>query len=139
MTLDENIAIVRRYYESVASGRDLAVADEILATDCLIHEPQQQLRGTTDLKRRLEAFLVAFPDLECSMDDAIAQGEKVATRYTVRGTHRGPFAGAAPTGNQITMGGMMIFRLADGRIQEAWGCADLLGFRRQLNPSPTAE
>jgi steroid delta-isomerase-like uncharacterized protein len=67
----------------------------------------------------------------------VAQDDKVAVRYTLAGTHRGPFAGVPATGKRVTLSGITLFRLVDGRLAEGWGCADLFGFLQQLGALPT--
>lgn len=138
MGTEENVAIVRRYYEDFSSRGDLAVADTILAPGAVFREPHQTLQGADSIKRRVAAFRIGFPDLTLTMGHVVAAGDMVATSYTLTGTNTGPFAGAAPTGKRVTMEGMAFYRLADGRIVEGWGCADFHGFLQQIE-TPSAQ
>jgi steroid delta-isomerase-like uncharacterized protein len=81
-------------------------------------------------------FLSAFPDLHWTIEDAVAEGNKVVLRLTARGTHRGAFQGIPPTGKQVTVTGIIISRLADGKIAEEWANRDVLGLLQQLGVVP---
>jgi steroid delta-isomerase-like uncharacterized protein len=135
MAVDDNVAIVRRHYD-LLHHYDEATADAIWAEDIAFYEPQQVIRGRDAGKRRFRAFREAFPDITATLYEVVAQDDKVAARYTLEGTHRAPFAGVPATGKRVTLTGIAIFRLVDGRIAEGWGCADFLGFLRQLGALP---
>jgi predicted ester cyclase len=82
---------------------------------------------------QLHAFLVAaFPDLQIAIDDLIAEDDKVVTRLTFRGTHRGPFRGIEPTGRPVEFGSIRIYRLEDGKVTQSWATVDVFGLVRQL-------
>jgi steroid delta-isomerase-like uncharacterized protein len=115
---------------------DDATADEIWTEDIVFREPQQVLRGRAAGKARFGAFRGAFPDLEATLHEVVAQDDEVAVRYTLTGTHEGPFAGVEATGKRVTLSGLAIFRVADGRIAEGWGCADTLGLLQHLGALP---
>ena len=135
MSIEANVAVVRRHF-GLLRRYDEAVAGAVWAEDLLVHEPQQTIRGRDGARRRVQAFRAAFPDGAATLHDVVAQGDRVAVRYVLEGTHRAPFAGAPATGKRVALAGMAIFRLADGRIVEFWGCADFLGFLRQLGALP---
>jgi steroid delta-isomerase-like uncharacterized protein len=142
VSVDANIAAVRRHHD-LLRDYDEAEADAIWAEDLVFREPQQVIRGRDGMKARFQAFRAAFRDAAVTLDDVLAQDDKVAIRYELEGIHHAPFAGMPATGKRVTLSGMAIFRLADGRIVEGWGCADFLGFLRQLGalpaPGPPAE
>jgi steroid delta-isomerase-like uncharacterized protein len=135
MSLDDNIAVVRRHHDLLRHF-DEAAADAIWAEEIAFYEPQQVIRGREAGKRRFRVFREAFPDITATLYEVVAQDDKVAARYALEGTHRAPFAGVPATGKRVTLTGIAIFRLAEGRIVEGWGCADFLGFLQQLGALP---
>jgi steroid delta-isomerase-like uncharacterized protein len=132
MAAEENKAIVRRYLEQLYNRGELAAADQIIDPVVVFYEPARIIRGREDLKRRAAAFRAAFPDLQVAIEDELVEGDRVATRWTLRGTHRGEFAGIAPTGKAVNVAGIIIWRVAGGKIREAWGSYDALGLMQQL-------
>jgi steroid delta-isomerase-like uncharacterized protein len=135
MTVDQHIAQVRRHFDLLHNYDDAAF-EAVWADNVQFREPQQVSHGREAGNKRYHAFREAFPDIEATLHDVVAQGDRVAVRYTLEGTHQGPFAGAPATGKHVTLSGMSIFRCADGKIAEVWGCADLLDFLRQLGALP---
>src|SRR5689334_10881275 len=137
MAEPDNVAVVRRWTnEGFAQGR-VELADELVAEDFVNHNPVPgQVPGREGLKTAVRGLRVAFPDLSVTEGDIIAAGDKVVLRDTIRGTHRGPFAGIAPTGRSITMSRISIFRVVDGRITENWNMVDMLGALRQMGAIP---
>jgi predicted ester cyclase len=97
-------------------------------------------RKTNPQKGVHAEFRAAFPDIACPVEDSIAEGDKVMVRTTCRGTHKGVFAGVPPTGKQVTMPGMVIYRIADGKVVDRWGLFDDLGLMMQVGaiPAPPA-
>jgi steroid delta-isomerase-like uncharacterized protein len=130
---EENKAIFRRYVEEVGNEGNLDLVDEIFS-DYVSHQPDSSVleRGPEDVKRFMGEFRSAFPDFHTTVEDQIAEGDKVATRWTMRGTHEGEFRGIAPTGKQITVTGIGIFRFSDGKVVESWDNFDQLGMMQQL-------
>ncbi len=130
----ENEALVRRYVEEVYDQRRLDVADEIFAPDFALHDPDLPggARGPEGMKRVVETFVGAFPDLQVSLDDGFSSGDKVVTRWTSMGTHQGELMGIAPTGNRVEVTVVGIWRVAEGKIAEAWVVFDALGMTQQL-------
>ena len=96
-------------------------------------------RGPDDVKRFMGEFQEAFPDFHTEIEDQIAEEDKVVTRWTMRGTHRGEFRGIAPTGNALEITGIGIFRFSEGKVVESWDNFDQLGMMRQLGAIPTPE
>jgi len=138
MSVEENKAIVRRLYEEVINKWNMAVVDELIATNYIDHDqrPEQVARGPESFKQVVTMFRTAFPDLHFTVEDQIAEGDKVATRFTVRGTHKGEFRGIAPTGRQVTVTGTDIRRIAGGKLVEVWMNIDDLGMMQQLGIVP---
>ena len=137
MSAEENKAIFRRYVEEVSNEGNLDLVDEIFAR-YVSHQPDghTEERGPEDVKRFIGEFHQAFPDFHSTIEDQIAEGDKVATRWTIRGTHQGEFRGIAPTGKQITVTGIGIFRFSEGKVVESWDNFDQLGMMQQLAAIP---
>ena len=130
---EENKAIFRRYVEEVGNEGNLDLVDEIFA-DYVSHQSDGSVlqRGPEDVKRFMGEFRSAFPDFHTTIEDQIAEGDRVVTRWTMRGTHEGEFRGIAPTGKQMTVTGIGIFRFSDGKVVESWDNFDQLGMMQQL-------
>ena len=142
MNLDHNKTIIRRYFEEAWNQGRLDLLDEIVAPNYVNHDPAVPglPAGPQGLKPILAGFRAAFPDLHFTIEDLIAADDEVVTRWTMRGTHQGEFAGLAPTGKRVTTGGIQIERLVNGQIVEHWRKSDDLGLMQQLGalPAPTA-
>jgi steroid delta-isomerase-like uncharacterized protein len=133
----ENEALVRRFLEEAYNQGNLAVGDELLAGNCVFYTPAP-IQGIAGWKQFATAFLQAFPDdLQLIIDDMFAAGDKVAARWTARGTHKGPLRGVPPSGNQVTWLGMALYSLSDGKITEVWGLNDALGIMQQIGAIPS--
>jgi len=133
----ENEAVVRRAFDEIAQG-NLDVADEIIAPEYVRHDLAggPDAHGPDGVKRLIAGLRTAFPDIKTTIEDIFADGEKVVVRFSVRGTHSGPFMGIAPTGREATWRGVNIYRVSGGRIRETWQLADGLGLLRQLGAAP---
>lgn len=138
MSSEQNKAIVRRGYEEAWNKGNLAVIDEILASDSVGYDPvnPEPIRGPEGLKQTISMYRDAFPDLSFTIVDQVAEGDKVATRWTSRGTHKGDLFGTAATGKQTTVRGMEISRLAGGKVVETHVSWDTLGLLQQLGTVP---
>ena len=136
---EENKAIVRRIFEEVWNQNDLAVADEVVASDQVNHDPglPGMPSGPEGLKYLVQTFRAAFPDLQFTVEDQVAEGDKVVTRWTMRGSNTGSFLGMPPTGRTVAVSGINIDRLANGKLVEHWRSADQLGMLQQLGLIPT--
>jgi steroid delta-isomerase-like uncharacterized protein len=133
VSTEGNRAIFRRYIEEVWNQTNLELVDEIFDR-YISHQPDGSTlrRGPEDVKRFVGEFRTAFPDLRLSIEDQIAEGDKVVTRVTVRGTHHGKFRGMAPTGKEIELKGVTIFRFSpEGKVVESWDSYDQLSLMRQ--------
>lgn len=135
---EENKAIARRSWEAVTQG-DLDAQMEVYAADCVIHEPDEDIHGTEGLRQFVAMFLNAFPDMQIAVEDEIAEGDKVVTRWRARGTHRGELMGIPPTGNKVSITGITIHRIENGKIAEEWEMPDNLGMMQQLGIIPPPE
>lgn len=135
----ENAALYRRWFEEVVGGGNLALADELLAEDYRLH--LSGMPGPVDReahKQLVLMFRTGFPDWVETVEDVIAEGDRVVIRVTGMGTHRGSFQGIPPTGASVRAGGVGIARIAGGRVAEAWGFYDAAGLMAQLAAVPSA-
>jgi steroid delta-isomerase-like uncharacterized protein len=136
----ENKAISRRADEELFNRGNLAVAEKLFAPDFVYHDPAgEELSGPEDVKAYAAMLRAAFPDLHQTIEDQIAEGDKVAYRWTARGTHDGELMGIAPTGKRVEFTGIAVARLANGKIEEIWENYDALGMIRQLGVVPSPE
>jgi steroid delta-isomerase-like uncharacterized protein len=135
---EENKTIARRLREEYVSTGNSALADELLAADYLYHGPSilQEVRGREAFKQVVAGFRAALPDLRETIEDQIAEGNRVVSRFTFRATHTGELMGAPPTGKQITGQGIEISRIVNGKIVEAWVMFDALDMFQQLGLAP---
>ncbi len=136
MTVEENKAIVRRWGEAF-NKKDLAAVDEIFAAKYDGHTPGAELNSPESVKELLTVLFTAFPDLHMTVEDLIAEGDKVVIRFTSTGTHQGEYLGIAPTGKQVTGTGIAIYRIVGGKVVEEWAERDTLGMMQQLGVIPS--
>ncbi len=137
MSSEENKALMRHFLEEVFNKKNLTAIDEFIAPDHVDHTLPPFLPNTPEgTKRAIELFLAAFPDVHITVEDMIAEGDKVITRYTSRGTQKGPFMAIPPTGRQVTVSSIIIARIADGKIVEECGLDDQMGLLQQLRVIP---
>jgi steroid delta-isomerase-like uncharacterized protein len=136
MSTEENKAIMRRIFEVFNTG-NLALAEEVLAADIVDHQAPPGIEpGLAGFKQLVTMFRSAFPDIQMTIEDIMAEGDKVVTRSTMRGTHQGEFMGIPPTGKQFTATSIDIVRFAGGKGVEHWGNSDDLGMLQQLGIIP---
>ena len=132
-----NIALVRKFFEVGPSKGDLAAADALLHPAFSLHTPLPTPGpGIAAMNTVITTCRAAFHGLHVTIDDMMADGEMVTARFTARGTHNGGFMGLSPTGKAITLTGIEIFRIEDGKIAELWGEANLMGLLQQLGMIP---
>ena len=122
LTPDKHKALVRRWLEEVFSRGGLDAADGLFTPNFALHDPSfpHDVYGPEGIKRYVSAYRVAFPDLEVTVEDQLAEEDKVVTRWIARGTHSGEFLGLAPTRQEIAVSSIEFDRVAGGRIDEAW-------------------
>lgn len=139
MSIEENKALVRRWLEEGDNEARFEVADEIFAASFVCHHPAapEPLVGPGSVKALAAELHAAFAGYGGEILDMVAEGDRVAVRWRCGGTHRAPFMGMPATGRTVSVAGMSIYRIAEGRIVEAWYSADMLGLLQQLQaPSP---
>jgi predicted ester cyclase len=117
---EEMKAIARRWFDEVINGRDLDAIDSIYTTDYVHHTPGGRDFGRDESKRVAAAILEAFAERRATVEDQLAEGDRVATRFTSRGVQTGRWFGIPPTGIEVVTHGILISRIADGRIAEDW-------------------
>ena len=131
--MTSNKAVVRRYIEQVLNRGDMAVAAELLASNYQRHVSPAAPSITADLqKQRLAVVRAAFPDWQLTVEDILAEGDRVTFRATIHATHQGPFHGIAPTGKPIRVSALEILRIDNGKVVEHWGGADVYSLLFQL-------
>ena len=141
MSLEENKRAARRIFEDLWSCADYRVIEEIIAEDCVLHVPYpaEVIPVKSVYKERVRAEREALPDLHISVEDQIAEGDKVVTRWILRGTHTKKFLGLEPTGKKTEHMGITIFRFEAGKIKEIWLVGDELGWISQMGLKLPAE
>lgn len=140
MSAEENKEKVRRLYEEAFGEGKTEVVDEVLDSNFVCYDPNAQggeVRGLDTIKGEIEYFRQAFPDdFFWRVEDQVVEGDKVTTRYTLGGTHKGDFFGVGATGKRGEISGINIDRLEGGKVVEEWASYDLLGAMRQLGAIP---
>lgn len=133
-----NVALARRYFDEMCNGRKLEAADEIFAADHVHHDPANPWAGPGPgpMKQLVSIYQSGFPDAHWGVDAIYESGDSVIARWTGSGTHRNDLQGIAPTGKSVKVAGIMIFRIADGKIAETWDLWDALGMLQQLGVVP---
>ncbi len=140
MSTKEIKALERRLFEEANKGNAAAMAfiDEACATDVVLHDPTgRDIRGLKDVKQYESELFSAFPDIHHTIDDMVAEGDKVTVRFTLTGTHKGEIMGIPPTNKKITIWAIGIDRFAGGKLVESWLRLDTLGMMQQLGVVPT--
>jgi predicted ester cyclase len=137
MSIEENKRVIQRIYDNEAVHRGLAYLDGLVASDVVNHNPfPGSGPGIEGVKQAVTAMLGLFPDARFTIEDMIGEGDKVAVRVTLRGTHQGPFMGRPPTGAKVASTETIVFRLAAGKVVETWASRDDLGMMQQLGVAP---
>jgi steroid delta-isomerase-like uncharacterized protein len=138
MSVEQNKATVRRYFERLLNGWDLGITDEIFAPDFVFHgnilaSPPARPLGREAYKREVLATLsMGFPERQYAIEDLVAEGDRVVVRWTASGTHLGEFQGIPATGKRVTKAGISLFRLAGGRVVEYWVSTEERSELRQI-------
>ena len=137
---EENKALARRSWEVVTGGSLDTLEDafaEVYTQDFILHELDEDIVGIEGLTQFVSMIRSAIPDLRITIEDDMAEGDKVVTRWIGQGTHQGELMGVAPTGNQLTFTGITIHRIEDTKIVEEWSNWDALGVMRQIGVGPS--
>lgn len=127
-------ALVRRFVNEFWNGGNLGAADELMTSDVVIHEPEVGSRE--GLKAFASALRAAFPDWHSTVEEMLVEGDRVVERWTGRGTHRGDFQGISPTGRVVAVPGVVLYRIAGGKITEFRGQFDRMSLMQQLGATP---
>lgn len=136
--IEQNKAIVARFFKEVENRGNLSVIDEIFTADYVDHAAAPgQTTGPEGVKSLVYSLRTAFPDFNFTIEDTIAEQDKIVARWNAHGTHKGDFFGILPTGRRAVWSGIRIFRLADGKITESWINWDFLGLLQQLGMVPS--
>ena len=139
MSTEENKANIRHGFEEIWNQGKLDVVDELVTSDYLLHDPSmpEDMRGPEGFKQFVTMYRTAFPDFHVTIEDQIAEGDKVVTRWTCTGTHQGELMGIAPTGVRGTgVSGVTIDRIANGKSVESWNAWDVLRMLQNLGVVP---
>ncbi|HUG16887.1 MAG TPA: ester cyclase [Thermomicrobiales bacterium] len=136
---EQNKVLERRLIEQVWNEGNLSVADEVVARDYTGRQSRGETRGPDGFKQYFAMLRGAFPDIHFTIEDQIAEGDRVVTRWTAHATHQGPFQGIPPTGNPGVVTGITINRIANGKLVEGWTNLDELGLLQQLGVIPAPE
>ena len=139
MSTEENKAIARRWFEESGNRHNVAIVDELFTPDYVNHALGAAPGGGREAEKHLiEGMLTAFPDMRFTIEDMVAEGDKVVVRYTIQGTHQGAFMGLPATGKAFTTTAIVILRFENGKIAEEWFQGDDLGMMQQLGVIPAA-
>jgi steroid delta-isomerase-like uncharacterized protein len=138
--MKENARGSKRIIEEVFGGGNYEIANELVAAEAVGRDPAlpAPVEGPAGLIEAARGYRESFPDLRLTVNQSIAEGDHVATRWTAVGTHKGDLFGIAPTGKQATVTGITIDRWSDGKIVESWTNWDTMGLLQQLGAVPAA-
>lgn len=136
MQEETNTTVASRWYEEVFNAGKLELIDELFTPGFVDHDPSNPLPGLEGVRQLVSMYRGAFPDLHLTIEDEITAGDKIVTRFTGRGTHKGSLMGIPPTGKRVTITAIDILRFENGRIAEHWGNQDLLGMMQQIGVIP---
>lgn len=138
---EDNKAIARKVIEEVFAKGDVDLLDQCYSPDYVGHDPAdpEDTRGIEGMRERVAQYRGAFSDMTVTTEDCFAEGDRVATRWTFRGTHDGELTGIPPTGKHVEIEGLTIDRFEGGKIVETWDNWDALGMMQQLGAIPEAQ
>jgi steroid delta-isomerase-like uncharacterized protein len=140
MSEQVNKAIVRRVYQEILSKGNFEVIDLFFHERYVYHEPgTPEVHGPDGIRQLLLAYRTALPDMSAELEDMVSEGDKVAHRFTIRGTHRGDLLGVPATGKQVEFTGILISQFDDGKIIEEWENLDTLGLLQQIGAVAVSE
>lgn len=138
MTAKESKALARKFFELYNDNKP-GEADKFVAASFVSHDPATPdlPKGPEAFRKILKTYRTAFPDSRFTIDEQIAEGNLVVTRWTAKGTHKGPLRGIAPTNKKVTITGLTMDRIADGKVAESWVNWDAFGMMQQIGAVPT--
>ena len=139
MAAETNKVVMRRFLEFINTASE-SLAQELISPDAIFHVPgsPEPMRGPAGYLAIIGMMRGGFPDIQWTLEEIVAEGDKVAARFTMRGTHRGTFFGVPPTGKTIAVQAMNIYRLSGGQFVEEHGQPDMLGLLQQIGAVPAA-
>ena len=136
----ESKALVRRYFNEIRNARNHAAAQQVFSSDIVLHvetpSGMEEIRGHEAIRQTLQPYLAAFPDLRYTIEDLIAESDKVVARWRAEGTHRGELFGIPATGKRVSFFGTDVFRVAGVKIVEGWTSYDRLVILQQVGAIP---
>lgn len=132
---EANKAVLKRWLSAFNQGKTaaLAILDEVVTPDYRMHDPSGEVSGTQAMREYIGSLFDGLPDLRSTIEEMVSEGDRVAYRFTIRGTHKGPLMGFAPTGNLVQSTITSIARIANGRVAEEWQTWDFHDFLQQLS------
>jgi steroid delta-isomerase-like uncharacterized protein len=136
---EENKALVRRFVQEFWNEGNTTAVDELMAIDATIHMPTGEVVNPDGLKSFADMWRGLFPDWHSTFEELIAEGDKVAERWTGRGTHRGELQGIPPTGKRVEVPGSVFYRIVGGKIVEFRGQLDMMSLMQQIGAAPAPE
>ena len=138
MSIEQNKALARQMVEVIFNQGNVSRVEEFLSPDFVEREelPPGMPQGREGVKQLTGMIRNAFPDFKATIEDMIAEGDKVACRWSATATHKGEFMGMPPTNKQVTITGLHIDRIAGGKIAETWNYSDMMGVMQQLGMKP---
>lgn len=138
MTSEANKLTMQKFVEFINTASE-ALADELISTEAIFHVPgrPEPMQGPAGYLAIIGMMREGFPDIQWTLEEMVAESDKVAARFTMRGTHQGPFFGVAPTGKKITVQAMNLYRLSNGKFVEERGQPDMLGLLQQIGAAPS--
>jgi steroid delta-isomerase-like uncharacterized protein len=138
MSTQDNLAAIERAVAAFNNPSQRERYFDLYASNVVLYGfPPGLPAGKDGVRAFFNGFWEAFPDAQLRGEDVVANGDRVAIRYAIEGTHRAPFAGVAPTGKKVTVTGQTIVRFADGKVAERWNAVDMLGLLQQLGAVPS--
>ncbi len=137
MSIEDDKALMRRGYDAL-NERDWAAFEALCAPDIVLHNASMTIQGFEPYKQFISMYFTAFPDGRLTIEDIIAEGDKVVARHTFHGTHQGALMNIAPTGKEVTATGINIVRFTNGKAVEEWANYDDLGLLQQLGVAPAS-
>ena len=137
MTAEANKTLMHRFLEFINTASE-KLAQELISPDAIFHVPGRSdpMRGPAGYLAIIGMMRGGFPDIQWTLEEMVAEGDRVAARFTMRGTHKGSFFGVPPTGKKIEVKAINLYRLRDGKFVEETGVPDLLGLLQQIGAVP---
>ena len=136
MSAEDNKEKVRRIVEQAINKGEMDVVDEVISENYIYHVPDNEVVGPDGFKLYVAMMRAALPDLQMTINAMVAEGDLVASRFTITGTHQGHFMGVAPTGNKVTISEAIFIRFEEGKEVEAWPYTDTFSIYQQLGANP---